>query len=890
MTFISKFNINNSNNNLIAYTPNLSTEAELQEKNVLYRNSIYYVVNSRQDLKTTTAFLKMHSLTRVTNVIDITVVDNVRKFSTNSQQNNNSSWAEKFYQIWQERKNRSMREKDKNSLIMAGLGLFSIASCILVSNNFEIITKPQFVLFGYEFFALPEILAKIGFGLIFIPNIISIALIFADIWFLPKLGKLIGLFTNAGFVGVFGNEFFKVKDIILDNSLFTLRRIWSNDELRDYVLQSFYYGKTKSNPKIPKEFPLDLLDKLIIDSNNSILKLQSKIINFIAEQEKIFDLNQRLLEEESARKLTSITDKLVEATMAVKATPGFWANTADWFGRNTMPILTVLFYIGLVTAGVGAILVLFKQTGLWALLGLGVNAEAEALIQENAENIRRQAGILNQQQQQLNATNSALQRTLDHSQTNTEQLAAVDTNIRTYLNETAQSSNTNFDILNRRQMRSEDISNYNDIRTALDIQQLQKTVSIPQDKSAGNLWSRSAEGRTLLERIQTNVPQPSSLTPASSTTNTGPIIDQQIISVPRLSDNTSLRNKSFKDNFLEGYNKRTTSSSNNSTSTTYNSGSLPQVSNNTLTNNTPPTDSSLPPNTFPSTLETFDNLNWYEIFHLNDHKAIILLLLCFCIWTLNYFLWKDVLVIKYNRMKKLLLESKKLFVYSMFTITQTMESYSSSTSSNSSSSSSSSSSSTSDSPLPNNLLLNNETTLPIILQQGTLPFEVSFDTGFEIGSIARGIASAETPDLPFTAREQLIPANLPPTTFLDADIQRRTTVAAQDAQFYLNQSNDVAPSTEQIQKMKENAEKAEERARKFAAWSKAGMLAAIGIGIFAGWKSKDYYDKINNSSSTSSTSSSSQLITSRVTSASDDVLATWKGPISGKIHTLSREK
>lgn len=85
MTFISNFD---TNNNLIVYTPNLSTEAELQEKNVLYRNSIYYVVNSRQDLKTTTAFLKMHSLTRVTNAIDITVVDKINnefRFNANYQ-------------------------------------------------------------------------------------------------------------------------------------------------------------------------------------------------------------------------------------------------------------------------------------------------------------------------------------------------------------------------------------------------------------------------------------------------------------------------------------------------------------------------------------------------------------------------------------------------------------------------------------------------------------------------------------------------------------------------------------------------------------------------------------------------------------------------------------
>lgn len=85
MTFISNFD---TNNNLIVYNPNLITEVESQEKNILNRNSIYYIINSRQDLKTTTAFLKMHSLTRVTNAIDITVVDKINnefRFNVNYQ-------------------------------------------------------------------------------------------------------------------------------------------------------------------------------------------------------------------------------------------------------------------------------------------------------------------------------------------------------------------------------------------------------------------------------------------------------------------------------------------------------------------------------------------------------------------------------------------------------------------------------------------------------------------------------------------------------------------------------------------------------------------------------------------------------------------------------------
>lgn len=85
MTFISNFDINN---NLIVYTPNLATEVELQEKNISEKNYIYYIINSRQDLKTTTAFLKMHSLTRVTSAVDITVVDKINnefRFNVNYQ-------------------------------------------------------------------------------------------------------------------------------------------------------------------------------------------------------------------------------------------------------------------------------------------------------------------------------------------------------------------------------------------------------------------------------------------------------------------------------------------------------------------------------------------------------------------------------------------------------------------------------------------------------------------------------------------------------------------------------------------------------------------------------------------------------------------------------------
>jgi len=84
MTFISNYDINN---NIIVYTPNLTTEVELQEKN-LTANSIYYIINSRQDLKTTAAFLKMHSLTRATNAVDITVVDKINnefRFNINYQ-------------------------------------------------------------------------------------------------------------------------------------------------------------------------------------------------------------------------------------------------------------------------------------------------------------------------------------------------------------------------------------------------------------------------------------------------------------------------------------------------------------------------------------------------------------------------------------------------------------------------------------------------------------------------------------------------------------------------------------------------------------------------------------------------------------------------------------
>jgi NADH:ubiquinone oxidoreductase subunit C len=63
-------------------------QEELTNTANLNQDSLFYLINSRQDLKVTAAFLKMHSLTRATNAVDITVIDRINselRFNINYQ-------------------------------------------------------------------------------------------------------------------------------------------------------------------------------------------------------------------------------------------------------------------------------------------------------------------------------------------------------------------------------------------------------------------------------------------------------------------------------------------------------------------------------------------------------------------------------------------------------------------------------------------------------------------------------------------------------------------------------------------------------------------------------------------------------------------------------------
>lgn len=82
------------NSNLKAYNTSYSTTEVIPE----FQIANNYVVVSRQEIRAFTVFLKLNSLLRVTNAIDITVVDNINKelrFSVNYQLQsitNNARW------------------------------------------------------------------------------------------------------------------------------------------------------------------------------------------------------------------------------------------------------------------------------------------------------------------------------------------------------------------------------------------------------------------------------------------------------------------------------------------------------------------------------------------------------------------------------------------------------------------------------------------------------------------------------------------------------------------------------------------------------------------------------------------------------------------------------
>lgn len=90
----SALTIYDTNNNIKAYTTNYNTSETIVESQI----ANHYAVVSRQEIRSFVVFLKLNSLLRVTNAIDITVVDNINKelrFSVNYQFqsiNNNTRW------------------------------------------------------------------------------------------------------------------------------------------------------------------------------------------------------------------------------------------------------------------------------------------------------------------------------------------------------------------------------------------------------------------------------------------------------------------------------------------------------------------------------------------------------------------------------------------------------------------------------------------------------------------------------------------------------------------------------------------------------------------------------------------------------------------------------
>jgi NADH:ubiquinone oxidoreductase subunit C len=80
----SALTIYDINNNIKAYTKSCNILETITESQIANNHAVI----SRQEIRSFTAFLKLNSLLRVTNAIDITVVDNINKelrFSVNYQ-------------------------------------------------------------------------------------------------------------------------------------------------------------------------------------------------------------------------------------------------------------------------------------------------------------------------------------------------------------------------------------------------------------------------------------------------------------------------------------------------------------------------------------------------------------------------------------------------------------------------------------------------------------------------------------------------------------------------------------------------------------------------------------------------------------------------------------
>ena len=91
------------NENVTAFTAlstqNLHIELDLDENNNEVTSNNVYVLTPRQELRTVAAFIKMHSLLRVNNAIDLTIIDNISyefRFNVNYQfqsTTTNSRWT-----------------------------------------------------------------------------------------------------------------------------------------------------------------------------------------------------------------------------------------------------------------------------------------------------------------------------------------------------------------------------------------------------------------------------------------------------------------------------------------------------------------------------------------------------------------------------------------------------------------------------------------------------------------------------------------------------------------------------------------------------------------------------------------------------------------------------
>lgn len=88
----SSFKTLDTNGNVTAFTvlptQNLHTELDLDDNNDEVISNNVYVLTPRQELRTVAAFIKMHSLLRASNAVDLTIVDNIShesRFNINYQ-------------------------------------------------------------------------------------------------------------------------------------------------------------------------------------------------------------------------------------------------------------------------------------------------------------------------------------------------------------------------------------------------------------------------------------------------------------------------------------------------------------------------------------------------------------------------------------------------------------------------------------------------------------------------------------------------------------------------------------------------------------------------------------------------------------------------------------